>query len=788
MESQQTYAELADKMLGLTREQLEGLPWPVVRVTQQGVIAYANRRMLELAGVAEFEGANITDIFVGEDLATVRKHLESRFHSVADEYEVEFIRPRDRSKIPVRVSAFPEQDERGRPIGSFAILRDLSISRAAQSIHRHIEERCSGPEILREVAIECHKIVPFDLFSVTLISIDREHFRSFYLYPEDQLTIRTRWWPITPIGKKLLAKKQNINIDDIKKWIEEKDELRKYLNDPDVQVMLSQGYRSSLSIPVVRGDRAVASIGLTRKPKLGSFTKQDEERLGKLPLAAAVRMALHYDEVESLDFVLQLIRKITSVSDGVGQIAKIVVEEIANYFKWENVSIFRPDEFDGRICLVSQKYQKASFRLDENWSHPIEKGVTGQVFRTAQPVNVSDLKDPKYKDIYIEGYAESASEMCLPVTVQGRVYWLLNVEDSKKNAFAEEEMLAIQNIVRELTLVLERAAQHQIFTELLKRGKDVVIQTDFLGTILEVNPAAEEILGYSETEMIGSQLIQYFKDDEEARCIQEADYVPNDEVRLLRKDGAEARVLFSGTSLPRDIGRKVYVASDLSSRRRKETLEILRQMYNEIASQIKTPLSLAFTWLSKLRKSTQQPEISDLIDKTIMQLNRVDLAYDRLLLYERDKTLIPTDMRLFRFPKLLDTIIQRIPALETEMIQVHVDPDLSPVRGDIYQISLCLESILGYLLRFLPAAERIHIDVSSRPGRIAVSIKGYAPEVTGGEIMDYAETRWAIRAITEMALGEQMIKRFVEENHGGTFKSTAGLGERTEFIIEIPCA
>jgi PAS domain S-box-containing protein len=790
MESQETYADPSQFLIRLTREQLDGLPWAIVKTNRQGIVTYGNRKMCEIAGLDMIEGRNISDLFDRQNLAVVRERLECRFSGVAEEYEVELTRPGDGVQVPIWVSAMPESDERGNPVGSLAIVRDLLMADVSQEIHRHIEELRAGREILRAVANACQRLVPFDMFGVTLYSVDGEHFRSFYRHPEGELPITLRWWPLTPFGKKLLAERRAINIADLEEWLEQ-PEWKIYRNEPDVERFLAQGFLSNLSLPVIRGDRVVASVGFSRKRDKGPFTKQDEDRFHQLPLTAAVRMALHYEEADKLKFVLQLIKRIASVSEGTERIAEILVEEIAKYpkyYQWESISIFQPNERDGHIRLLKQKAENRSFLLPEDWHHPINKGVTGQVYHNAKTMNVTNVKDEKYKDMYIEGYPESASELCLPIKVQGKVYWLLNIEDSKRNAFVQEEIQALENIIREVELVLEQATQHQIYIEILKRVQDAVIQTDFQGTIKQINPATEKLLGYSEEDMKGSSLGTYFKDRGQARRVQEADYVPNDEVRLLHKSGSEARVLFSGTSLPREIGLKVYVASDLSTRKRMETLEILRHMYNEIASQTKTSLSLAFTWLDKLQKSTDQPDASDILAKIVKQLNNVDLSYERLLLYERHQTLIPIEKSLFDIPYLLDNIKQRMPVSEAKKIQITVEPDVPPVHGDLYQLSFCVESILSYLLRFVPEEEQIHVTAAQHDTKVVVTIRGYAPEVTGGKITDYAETRWAIRAITEMALGEQIIRRFVEDNHDGTFHSFRGAGARVEYVIELPRA
>jgi PAS domain S-box-containing protein len=368
------------------------------------------------------------------------------------------------------------------------------------------------------------------------------------------------------------------------------------------------------------------------------------------------------------------------------------------------------------------------------------------------------------------------------------VYWILNIEDSKRNAFAKEEQEALESVLREVAVVLDLVSKNQVFTELLKHSKDAVIQTDLQGVIVQTNPAAEELLGYKDVEMKGRPFISFFLDGNQARRVEESEYVPNDEVHLRHRGGSEVSLLLSGTSLPKEIGLKIYVCNDLSTRKRMETLEILRHMYNEIASQIKTPLSLVFTWLDKLRDSESRPEVAHILAKTVKQLNKVDLCYDRLLFYERHKSIAPLEKRVFEIPVLIEEIKQQLPDSEAIRIEVASGADVPLVRADLFQVWFCLESVLAYLLRFVPDSGKISVGVFARNGSAAVDIRGYAPPVTGGEIKDYASARWAIHAITEMALGEDIIKGFIERNHGGRFRGRRMGGNVMEYVIELPGA
>jgi PAS domain S-box-containing protein len=787
---QRTFIEESHFLIGLKRDQVDSLPWAIAKVDRQGVITYGNREMCKIVGVDSLEGRNISDLYNGNDLATVRQHLESRFTGrVADEYCVELTRPTDGLRIPVRCSSMPETDQRGQVVGVISYVRDLLAEDVSEKVHNAIGELRGCRQILEALIQQCQRVVPFDFFYVTLYSADGEHSRLLYLYPNDILPRPAiRWREMTGITK-ALRNKEALNIPDLQEFLQ-RPEWRQYSDDPDTRKVLAAGLRSSVSHPVMAGNRLVARVGFGRKKGKGAFSREDQQGLERLPLDAAVTMALHYKEVGELDFALKLIRRIALASESANSVAEILIKEIASHYEWENVSIFQPDEQEGCLWMVKQEAQNESALLPPDFQHPLDKGVTGHVYQTREPLIIGDVQAPKFKHLYVAPATRATfrSELCIPIIVAGRVYWLLNVEDLRRNAFAREEQEALQSILQEVAVVLELTSRTRVFSELLKCNKDAVIQTDFRGIIQQTNPATEELLGYRDIEMKGTPFFAYFKDKEQGQQVHEAKYVPNDEVYLVHKDGSEVKLLLSGTSLPKEIGLKVYVCNDLSTRKHMETLEILRHMYNEIATQIKTPLSLAFTWLRKLRKFETQPEATDILMKTVKQLNKVDLTYERLLFYERHKTIAPVEKCVFGLPFLLEKIKQDIPDSEASQIDVTVQPDVPLVRADLGQLWFCIESILAYLGRFVPEDRKVSVSISAQSGGAVVAISGYAPPVTGSAISDYAKKGWAIHAITEMALGEEMIRSFIEKNHAGKFRKQRVEDDLMEYVIELPGA
>jgi putative methionine-R-sulfoxide reductase with GAF domain len=75
--------------------------------------------------------------------------------------------------------------------------------------------------------------------------------------------------------------------------------------------------------------------------------------------------------------------------------------------------------------------------------------VLGAVYQSQKPVNIGNLPhDAQFKNVAIRRFASlSLSELCLPITIRNRVCWMLNVEDSRENAFSPEEVAELEVIM-----------------------------------------------------------------------------------------------------------------------------------------------------------------------------------------------------------------------------------------------------------------------------------------------------------------------------------------------------
>lgn len=223
-----------------------------------------------------------------------------------------------------------------------------------------------------------------------------------------------------------------------------------------------------------------------------------------------------------------------------------------------------------------------------------------------------------------------------------------------------------------------------------------------------------------------------------------------------------------------------------------QRIEILRDLHYELAMQTKTPLSIAFSTLSKLR---DKPDISGDIRKVLQYLERVDLTFNRLMMYdmnlERDQDLIPYNESMLNIRKIINEMKSDLPMTEAKAVYI-VPPDSESsefprVRADLYQISFCIESILSYLLRMATEKEMITVQITADEDNIIVRFRGLAPNISSDNDRNYSDTRLAGQTLVNLALGADIIGKFIK-NAGGQLYKPEITGAELEIIFSIPSA
>jgi PAS domain S-box-containing protein len=747
-------------------EVLDQSPVGLIKINRDGEITYANRKMLEIIDVGSYQGKTLKDIFNEANLAKVEQRLKRRWRGKSDEYEA-FMSRSDGHLVPVTISAVPERTLKGKVCGSVALVRSLEVEHYIDKIHEEIENEPDYKEMLHAVARITAEIIPFDLFSVVIFSTSGKHVRQLFSYsPEGEATqYAVRWWEVPKQIIKEMQKQQIVtrvrNLQEyFSKKVWQKFKHRKVISD-----FLAAGYRSRLLFMVIRAGRLIGAVGLYSKSET-PFSLMHETILRSLPLDKAVIMTCSLEEKKTIEFRLELMKKISMACENIQAVGQLIVDSIADHFALDIAYLFMVDDNRRLFHLMCQAGSK---KLSDGYTQSLNEGILSLVYEKNKNLEIGknhDLYIPNVREdraakrVFKPIYTEIVSKICLPIRTK-EAFWILNIEDPLENAFSQEEFEALKSVRDEIGSFFSRSWLFHSLENTQARTSDAIISTDSRGNIKQVNPAACHLLGYAMEDLTGTNLKKYFKDPETSEeALLEGDF-PNREVVWQKRGGGDLRILLSVVQLPQFFGRRIFVAKDLSLQKKLEELEYLGKLSIELAMQIKTPLSLMFSWLNRLKAQAVDLSAAETLDKTIRQLKKVELTFDRLafLGYEEPTGLIPYIAMSLDAQEIIRRLKEDLPRTELERINFQVQENLPLFQGSLAQLAFCLETMISYLLRFLPENKKVKVAFSRRKHHLVVDVRGVFPE----------ESLKGPSGVMDIALGTNIMRQFIEADHKGRF-------------------
>lgn len=764
-------------------------PLAITRINRQGDFLYGNQKACKMCRLDRLEGHKVKDLYADESSwSTVKSQLEARFErGESNRYETMLTRSNN-EMFPVEITAVPDKDLQGNVIGSIAIYRDLSLEKLIEAMHAHIEEIKDSRELLKAVADDINGSIPFDRMIVSLYSSNRKHVRPFFVADETvgSAPQGTRYFEMKPHVVRWVSTKRTRHIVNLDKFLM-RPKWRELRQEPLVVDLLKKKLLSIIFCPITSEGRLVASVTFYRKG-VGAFSQNDVAKIESLPLSKCVLMARYFDEKHTLEFRLSLVNEIIAVSDDLKKVADTVVRRLADHYDWQHVSIFKVDEKARRFCLFSQTAPRdcPDFVLEDGYTQDIDEGTLGRVYSTKKSVNLPDIeKGKKSGEPYVEGFRGKArSELCIPIVTNGDLRWLLNIEDTHDNAFSRNEIEDLGIIINEVTQFLKHRHYFHVLEATLKSISDILVTVDNTGKIQQVNEAVKVLLGYTEKGLLGKSLARLFV----SRAVFEqvtTHRTTLSEAELRAKGGAAVPVLISSSRLPEELGGMVIIARDLSIVRRVRELEYLSKVFREIAIQTKLPLSLASSWLRRLRERVDETDAADTLEKVTQQLSKVELTYNKLAFYDQKAGSKRPNKYLMDISEVIDSVFKKLPLTEKEKIDKAVSPELPPLRGNIFQLSFCLESMLSCLLRTIPQDEKVRLRVGRRSDQIMIRASGFLPRPT--RKLKASSSDYLARVSADLALGEKMIRDFVR-HHDGKYHRKRGDKQRIEFQICLPAA
>lgn len=263
----------------------------------------------------------------------------------------------------------------------------------------------------------------------------------------------------------------------------------------------------ALMLPLEAGGETVGVAGL-RVAAEHAVVAEEDLRVASFLTATAIRLlrslTMANRRYESLIMVNELGRKVNSILNDELLLRQAAVD-IHRTFGFHNVMIFMVDEERSSLELRAQASRYAS-PIQAHERVQIGEGIIGQVYQTGRTEVIQDVsRAPSF----VRWYADTKSEMAVPIQIGGVIEGVLNVESDVVGGFSESDRLVLETVANQLAIAIENARLFGMVKEredryrtLVESSPGAVLHLDSEGRLIYANPATTDVTGYTKRELL----------------------------------------------------------------------------------------------------------------------------------------------------------------------------------------------------------------------------------------------------------------------------------------------
>jgi len=418
-------------------------------IIQDGLVAFANSRMLKLAGVSssEVQGKPFID-FVAPDyrpLVVDRYRRRMAGEEVPDRYEIEIV-SKDGRKVPLEISAsFGEYE--GRP-ADMVVISDITERKQADEALRQAEEKYRS---VVENAVE-------GIFQATpegrYIMVNRAHAQIHgYESPEEFMNT------ITDIQYQLY-----VEPEDRTKFVKLLEKFGK-VEGFEAQFYRKDGSKIWASLKA-RTVRDPSGTVLYYEGMVEDVTKRKE--------AEARLSKLYFMQVIEKNIAESLLR-VRDEFELFQQVCDLLAKLEFNKFTW--IGLVEKESYEVKPMAHAGFENGLLSVIRVTWDDSdYSRGPTGIAIKTGQPFVVPDIKnDPRHRpwreEVLKRGYVSS---IALPIVHEGQVVGALNMYSGARDAFKDDEVGFLTRVANDIAVGVKTLRLQKDLERSLERAWNIL--------------------------------------------------------------------------------------------------------------------------------------------------------------------------------------------------------------------------------------------------------------------------------------------------------------------------
>jgi PAS domain S-box-containing protein len=356
---------------------------------------------------------------------------------------------------------------------------------------------------------------------------------------------------------------------------------------------------------------------------------------------------------------------------------------------------------------------------------------------------------------------------------------------------------------------------------IIRNAPDAVVVIDRNSKILQWNPKAEDIFGYTSSEALGKHINELIVPERyrEAHNAGMKRYMSTGKGNIINKTIEISAMNKQGVEFPIDISisatvfrdENIFISfiSDISERKRTESelikrtvdlersreLERKKDEFLGVAShELKTPLTSAKAYVQLLERLLIEEQCSPAAAQYIIKANNYIDKLNRLISDLLDATKIQSGKLMFRLENIsLDEFInecvenmQQVSAQHKLYLEARTG---AIVRGDRQRLEQVIVNMLNNAIKYSPNSNRIDIKVEREGSRAKVSVRDYGIGIDELNLQKIFSRFYRVEKDSSKFQGLGLglyISREIIERHNGEMWAESKPGEGSVFYFTLP--
>lgn len=394
------------------------------------------------------------------------------------------------------------------------------------------------------------------------------------------------------------------------------------------------------------------------------------------------------------------------------------------------------------------------------------------------------------------------------VRKDGSRFWASGVVTPVRDA--EGKLIGFSKVMRDMTERNKLTEERDRFFAL---SIDMLCIVHLDGRFQRINPAFQEVLGFSEEELLAMSIFELLHPDDLGPTLSEyeglaaGEPVTFMENRLRTKDDRYKWVAWSYFPVPEDglafgVGRdmtelrQIHEVLRLRARELEDANRVKDEFLATMSHELRTPLTSILGW-SRLLQSNQLSDKEK--DRAIQVIQRNAEAQSKLIEDLLDVSRIITgklkiEVQPVSFASITEGVINSLrPTVDAKQLQLEtsIDPAAGPILGDPARLEQIVTNLLSNAIKFTPNGGRIDVSLEREDVCVRLEVRDSGVGIAA-EHLPYIFERFRqvdssnVRAHGGLGLGLAIVDYLVRQQAGTVAAESEGVDQGATFIVEFP--